>query len=187
MPDFVDLEIHGSTEEATGFVEGFRLAIGAEDVFFAHRENVKAEGFFDAIASTMKRATHVILAARVAGDLVRALDASAVLDLRADPPNPLDHAELRFDFKCFTPDDARSIRALVEEQLPEGVVIEGFNFAEKSDPAAKGAELYSPAHDYECEGRGRYVGPVPGIIAMARRLADQDFVHPAAVELVRRD
>jgi hypothetical protein len=187
MPDFVDLEIHGSTEEATGFVEGFRLASGVEDVFFAHRENVKSEGILDAIASTMKRTTHIIVSAEFAVDLVRALEASTVLGLEADAPEPLDHAEMEFAFKCFTPEDARGIRDLVEKQLPVGVVLEGFECSEKHDPGSKGAELYSPSHDYECEGRGLYHGPVPGIIALSRRLTDQPFVHPSTVELVRRD
>mgnify|MGYP007027661084 CR=1 FL=1 len=51
------------------------------------------------------------------------------------------------------------------------------------DESARGTELYSPAHDYELEGKGTFVGPVAAIIELARRLTDQDFMHPAKISL----
>lgn len=187
MREFVDLEIHGPTDQAMGFVEGYRLASGSEAVYYAHRENVRSEGLLDALASTIGRTVHVIAPADLASEIVRAIDACSILQLRADPLQRLDHAELSFEFRCFSPEDARTIRSVVADHLPEGVVLEGFECDEKHTPEAKGAEMYSPVHDYECQGRGWYHGPVPGVLSMSRRLSDQDFIHPRTVELIRHD
>ena len=73
---------------------------------------------------------------------------------------------------------------MIETELPEGVVLEGYETEETIDSEAKGSEMYSPVHEYDLRGKGRFHGPIEGIIVLGRRLDDQDFIHPDRIHLV---
>jgi hypothetical protein len=95
----------------------------------------------------------------------------------------VEYAELKFDYVCYSVDLAPGVRRVIEEDLPEGVRMCDYSTDEKTDEDAKGIELYGPVHDYELRGRGCYVGSVEGIIELAERLSDQDFIHSGRIEL----
>lgn len=177
---FVHLELHGSTDEVKAFVEGFRLASGEERVYSTARENIKTDGFF---GSLIHKETHFVMPEAFVGPLSGAVEAVTLIDVRVENSRPIDHGELGFRFKCFSRECGVMIRELVETELPEGVVLEGYETDETIDSEAKGAEMYSPVHEYVLIGQGRFNGPIEGIIAMGRRLDDQDFVHPGRIRL----
>jgi len=178
---FVHIELHGSADEVKAFVEGFRLASGEQRVYSTARENIKIQGFFGALVS---KATHFVVPEAFAGPLSGATEAARLVDIRVEHIRPIDHGELEFDFKCFSQSDGVAIKEVVETELPEGVVLDGYETDEVIDSGAKGAEMYSPVHEYVLTGRGRFHGPIEGIIAMGRRLDDQDFIHPGRIHLV---
>jgi hypothetical protein len=182
--DFVELELHGPADQAVAFVEGFRLATQYPGpVWYAGREGVKLDDFFDTVRQKMGKGTHVILRKTLAEQIAAALAGSAVLQVKVDSITDIDYAEMAFEFRCYSQDDGCGVRKLVEEDLPERVRVENYEVHEHIDESARGAELYSPTHDYELRGEGTFVGPVAEIIELARRLTDQDFVHPAKISL----
>lgn len=178
---FVHLELNGSADEVKAFVEGYRLAFGEDRVYSSARENIKIQGFFGGLVS---RAVHFIVPEAFAGPFSKAAEAARRVDVRVDSVRPIDYGDLEFDFKCFSQTDGSAIREVVETELPEGVVLEGYETEEDVNAGAKGPELYSPVHDYVLTGRGRFHGPIEGIIAMGRRLDDQDFIHPGRIHLI---
>ncbi len=181
---FVELDLEGNTELATGFVEGFRL--GGEDLgpaWLAEREPIESEGLMDSIRERVGRRTRVILSKRLAERMVAALAEAPHLELVAQDPREIDYAELAFEFRAFDREDAGLVRHLIEADLPVGVRLEGYHVDEKIEEDAEGVELYSPVHDYILSGKGTYVGPVDRILEMAHRLDEQDFVHPKKVHL----
>ena len=181
---FVHIELHGSAAETKAFVEGFRLASGEERVFSTARENIKTEGFFSDLVSRAHRSTDFVVPEAFAESMRKALDAAIMTDIRVESFRLIEHGELEFEFRCFTRPDGLAIREVVESELPPGVVLDSYEVDEKVDSDAKGAEMYSPAHEYELSGRGRYHGPIEGVIVMGRRLDDQDFIHPGRIHLV---
>ena len=185
MPDevFVELELKGSRDRAIGFVEGYRLAAGEGQVWFCPRENVDHGSLLDSLKERMHLETHMILSRALADKIVEALGESDVIDLEAEEIHEIRHIELPFEFKCFSRDEAVEIRARIEKDLPRGVTLEDYEVKENIDEDAAGVEMYSPVHDFVAVGKGRYVGPVPGVMKMRGRLENRDFIHPGRAQL----
>lgn len=179
--NFVHLELRGNVDEIKAFIEGFRLAIGEDRVFSAARENIKVESFLSGLTH---RSAHFLVPASFEEPLKEALAKEDRIEISIEARHPIDHAELKFAFRCYSRDVGVEVRKVIEQDLPEGVVLEGMQVDEEIDDGAKGSELYSPVHDYDLQGEGLYHGPVEGIIAVGRRLADQDFIHPERIQLV---
>ena len=181
---FVHLELHGSADEVKAFIEGFRLASGEKRVYSTARENIKTDGFFGSLISRAHGSTDLVVPSGFLGSLVEAVEAATLVDIRIESSRSIDHGELDFEFKCFSRSDGVAIREVVETELPQGVVVEGYETKETIDSEAEGSEMYSPVHEYVLAGRGRFHGPIEGIIALGRRLDDQDFIHPGRIHLV---
>jgi len=185
--DFVELELHGPSDQVLGFVEGFRAASGHPGpLWYADREPVEIGGLVETLRERLHRDTHVILPADLARELREALATVKMLELEVAALRDIDRAELGFEFKCFSKDDATAIRAIVEQHLPEEVQLEDYQVSADENQEGKGVELYSPVHHYICSGGGRYVGPVPAIFELVHRLANQSFVHPGKIRLHHR-
>ncbi len=184
---FVELELHGPSDQAVAFVEGIRLACDyTGPVWFAGRERIELCDLLDTLRQNLGRGTHVILERALAEHIAEALAASEVLQLKVASIEEIDHVEMKFEFECYSKSDATEVRQVIENDLPKGVRLEGYRHREKVDESARGTELYSPTHHYTAQGRGRYIGPVEGVISMAHRLVDQDFIHPSKIRMHHR-
>lgn len=181
---YVELELDGPAHQTIGFVEGFRLGSGhAGPVWYTSRERVEADSLMEAVRERMRLETRVILPRALAEALLEALALSEALELRPAGMTELESAELDVEYRCFSREAATAVRRLVEEELPEGVRLEDYVVEERADEEGRGVELYSQLHEYTCAGRGVFHGPVPGVLALADRLEDQDFVHPGVVRM----
>lgn len=181
---FVHLELHGSADEVKAFIEGFRLASGEQRVYSTARENIKTDGFFGSLVSRAQGSIHVVVPSGFVDPLAEAIEAATLVDIRVESSRVIDHGELGFEFKCFSRSDGVAIRKVVETELPQDVVVEGYEVDETIDSGAKGSEMYSPVHEYVLTGQGRFHGPIEGIIDLGRRLDDQDFIHPGRIHLL---
>ncbi len=183
---YLEIELNGPGDQAVGFVEGFRLGAGdAAPVWYAGREEVDVPGFWERLRQKLHMDTHVIVPAALGRAMVEAIGRSDLLEISVGEIHQVDYAELPFDFEVYSREEGAAVRHVIEDELPEGVRLEGYTTEEQVREDARGAELYTPVHDYVLSGKGRYVGPVPGILAMADRLADQSFIHPQRVQLHR--
>ena len=183
---YVELELNGSSDQALGFVEGFRSALGdTRPVWSSGTVPFGLETLLDRLRDRMHLESHFVLPRDLAENIVATVGKSTAVGLKPGTLVEVSYAELDFEFRCFNPTDGASLRRVVEEDLPDEVRLEDYTTEEKRDESARGVELYSPAHDYVLEGSGRYVGPVAGVFSLAERLRDQDFVHPGKVRLHR--
>jgi len=181
---FVRLELKGDTDVAVAFVEGYRLATPeAERVWYSHWEPIKAAGWFDALRERIGSQMQVVLPVDMADRITEAVTATPRLKLEVGESEAIRDAVFEFSFRAFSPSEAADIRRLLEENLPDGVSLDDYEHEEKRNPSAKGVELYSPAHEFEFKGSGRYVGTVPAVFEMVHRLADQTFIHAGDVTL----
>jgi len=182
---FVEMELKGPADQAIGFVAGFRAAqSNPGPLWVAGLENVDVEGFLHALRTKLNMERHIIVEKAQAEAMAAAIEASEILDLEVGTIRTILRAELAFEAKCYAQGEADAILHVLQDDLPDGVRLEAFHKKETVREDAKGVELYGPIHDYICEASGRYVGPVPGVIEMSRRLEDQDFIHPEKVELI---
>jgi hypothetical protein len=90
----------------------------------------------------------------------------------------------RFGFKAeaYNREIGQKIHDALNTDLPPGVDCVDLE-KEKTDPDAKGVELFAPVHEYVYKARGTIVGTPPGILEMNRRLVRLDFVHEEPLEL----
>jgi hypothetical protein len=181
---FVRLELKGDTDVAVAFIEGYRLATPeSERVWYSHWEPIKTAGWFDKLRERIGSQVRVVMPETMADRVAEAVTETPRLKLEVGERSLIRDAVFDFSFRVFSPDEASGIRRLLEEDLPDGVSLDDYEHEEKRDPSAKGIELYSPVHEYEFSGSGRYVGTVPGVFEMVHRLADQTFLHHGDVTL----
>lgn len=177
------LEIQGNRDSCLGFIEGFRLALHEGDVFFSDEIRFELPTFLDNVASGLHRETHLVAPLRFLEAMVEAMQRTHRIKLKSEKIRPLSGASFNFSYKCYSAQEGRAIRELIEHELPEGLSLEDYEFEEEIDPDAKGPELYSPAHDYVLQGQGLYRGPFEAVKTMAIRLRDQSFIHPEKIKL----
>ncbi len=181
---YVELVLHGPANQAVGFVEGFRIATGCSGgVWFAGREGVKLRDFMEKVKQRLHLVTHVILRSSLADAIGRAIESTPLVELTVESVAEIDYAEMSFSFCCYSRDVAAGARRVIEDHLPADVRLEGYELHEDVDEDSRGPELYTPRHDYILSGEGRYVGAMAGIIDLAHRLAEQDFIRPGEIRL----
>ena len=89
-----------------------------------------------------------------------------------------------FDFKFDT--FSREIAALTKDilmTLPAGLQVLAYQPKETVDKKARGVELYSPAHDYRFEGKGRIEGDFERILAVRARLKAIEVARTGKIHL----
>lgn len=183
--EFVELELHGDADVSIAFVEGLRLASPeSSPVWYSKWERIAGESWLETLREHIGAGLHVVLPRTLADRVEASLAATSVVAVEISGRRRVASAELEFEFRCYSRDEGAAIRRLVEEHLPAGVELVDYQNSEQVEDDARGAELYSPVHDYELEGRGRYRGSIPGVFEMLHRLADQSFVHAGKVHLV---
>jgi len=181
---FVVVEFSGAGTQAVGFVEGFRLGRGSKaPVWFAGREELGLEGFLTKLREAFKVEVHAVMPDELADGLKAALADAPMVDLEITDTKEVKSAALPFKFKCFSRDEADDVRAIIQKEHPEGVTLDDYEEEEKVDPGAEGVELYSPVHAYIFEGKGTFRGEIAGVIVMAHKLAEDDFITASKIQL----
>jgi hypothetical protein len=190
MSVWYEIIVTGSEDALRGFVAGCDAALGGkETVVFGQDLDLEAIPLSQRLRKLFAaRPHHVICAsATLAGEIAGALRArgdEAGLDL--ETIREVVRARMSFSAEAFSRDVAEKIRQTLLAALPPGVEGDHIEGSEERDPAARGAELYTPEHAYVFRVAGSFVGPLPGIVEMRRRACDLPFVKVRAVELETR-
>ncbi len=190
MSAWFEIVVAGPEETLRGFTAAFEASrAGRERAILGSEVNLAGEGLAHRLRDLLALGSHHLVFApeSLARALVAALQGSsgesglAVADLRE-----IAAARLRFSAAAFSEGSAREIRERFLAGPPPGVVAEGVTETEEYDPAARGAELYTPEHAYTYRVSGAFSGPLPGVLEMQRRARDLDFVHVKPLELETR-
>jgi len=190
MSVWYEIIVTGSEDALRGLVAGCEAALGGrEAVVFGHDLDLEASPISQRLRHLVAaRSRHVVCApAKLAGEIAGALRArgeAAGLDLNSI--REVVRTRLPFSAEAFSRDVAEKIRQNLLAGLPPGIEGEHIEESEERDPAARGAELYTPEHAYVFRLAGTFVGPLPGIVEMRRRACDLPFVKVKAVELETR-
>ncbi|MBZ0268293.1 hypothetical protein K8I85_09055 [bacterium] len=91
-------------------------------------------------------------------------------------------ASFDYEFHAYAKRYGDEIRKLLAS-LPKGLSHTGDKPKETRDASAKGVEAYSPAHDYEIEGKGSFSGRVDQVLEARAMLNDHPLVNVGNVEL----
>lgn len=185
MADYYEIVIKGDHPKLAAFLSGYAAAGGlsracvfAADSGFhvsALRERIKHHGEVNhAICRPADRAKIRSAIKKAANDFD--------LDFEIVEERKIARAYFHFEFDTPSRDVARKIKAVLD-RLPRGVRAADYSPHETMDPDAKGAEVYTPTHDYQFCGKGVVEGDVGGVIDTRDALHEIDFTHCDEIEV----
>jgi hypothetical protein len=187
MSVWYEIVVTGSAKSLRGFIAGFEAARDSRDVALLGKD-IHFEGlpFSERLRELVLHGTpHVVIAREsTAVALEPALrERGGEVGLTVSAVRVITGASFRFSARAFSPKVAQKIRNRLLEGLPDAVALEELEQREETDATSAGAELYSPVHDFVFEARGRFVGPLPGVLEMHRRARNLEFVEPGELHL----
>lgn len=127
---------------------------------------------------------HMVTSANVNEMIVAAIqDSAEPLELEIVSNRRIKEARFQFRFGTYSRDVATDLKRTLRK-LPVSLELYGYRPKERIDPAAKGAELYSPVHDYEFAGNGKVRGEIEPLLRLHRKLDEHVFIEVDDIELV---
>lgn len=179
-PTFYEVVFQGKPKVVRAFLSGLTMGTGHDaTIFFSFTDGVFHEGKVEKLAEFIHvRATdcHVIVDGTTSALLKKmGKRIKRETGLEITSHRNIRSASLKFSFTAFAPKYNEEIVALVKN-LPKGLKLDSFQHDVRLDPAAKGVEAYSPAHDYEASGEVTVTGRVDLVIELKRRFADYPLI-----------
>jgi len=192
MGQYTKVVFEGSTAAMRAFLAGWSQGKGmASDdlrrrVLWPDNWSIKTESILKGIVGAIKpgREVAVLLSDEIVDEVITALEPWAEkLELELRGRHRVHAAFFQFEFKIFARDQAAVVRNIFES-LPDGVTVStDYKPEERSDPSATGSEMYAPAHDYECRGKGTIAGNVRGVLEVHLRAHRHERIKTSDVEL----
>ena len=185
-----EIVVAGSEDSARGFVAGFLASRDLEEaVVFGHDVHVQAATLGARLRELVGVGSQHALLAPAAGaaPLAAALRrAGNGAGLRVAGESVIAGASFGFTAEAFSRDVAAGVESALRGALPEGVSVDSYQVEEIADRGSRGAELYTPSHDYTYRAKGSISGALPGVLEMRRRAEESEFVKADAITLERR-
>ncbi len=186
---YTEVVIEGHLDLAKGFVMGFLAGRGIEgSAFFDDACHIGGEddaaGPLVRLLGARGSESTLIIGAGLCDLLAAALDRQPqAIALRIKKVRPVLSAAFTCTFRTYSREVGDRLKAIFG-CIPAGVDgNSAFALEEKSDPAGKGHEFFTPLHDYELAGSGRISGSVPGVLNLYQRLKRFEVVDLGELEL----
>lgn len=187
---YVEMVIEGPADYVRGYIRGFVQAKGPQArVFFDDEVGLREDGLVQKIKETLhlaREVTHLVVDQETA-DLARQAigeEQESQLVIRSD--RVIEQASFDYEIEIFNRELGQALFKAFEER-PQDIVLDQHELNIEEDPAAKGVELYSPAHDYIMKGKGHAAGQLGKIIWLYKELASYDQVDVGSIHLTFAD
>lgn len=182
MATYYEMVIKGNDRDVIPYVLGYEAGSKASGIFIASengfllkslRERIKFRGDIQ----------HIICEDGQREKLRAAIEqATDRYEFEVINEDRIERAYFPFEFNTPSRKVAADIKRVLSS-LPAGVKVTDYHPEEIEHPDAKGAEVYSPAHDYEFRGKGVIEGD-PGGVIVARKSIDQiEFAKAQEIEI----
>ncbi|MBU0743122.1 hypothetical protein KKG45_08435 [bacterium] len=159
---FYEVVLCGPHEMIHGLLAGLSIGAGHEAmIVFGHERGISDRSLREKLSEILHPGAHqcqVILdnvTRALLGRKAKRVSAETGVSIVSD--RKISSAEFKFSYLAYAPRYAAEISTLLDE-LPEGVRLVSHKHQENIDPSAKGAEGYTPVHDYEAKGSGEIRG-----------------------------
>lgn len=186
-PAFNEVVVQGKAKVVRAFLSGLVLGAGRRaEVYYSYLDGVHHEGKAERLAELVgvrESDCHVIVDADTAAwlrSLSKTITAETGLVITAN--RRIRGASMAIRYEAFARRYDDEIMAALRN-LPPGLKLVDFAREVRTDPAATGAAVYTPAHAFEARGRGAISGRIDLLIACRRSLAGYPLLEVADIEL----
>jgi len=177
MASHFEIIIKGKEKELRPYIDGYMRGQGVRDGYFFSkdqpidlrpiREFIKYHG--DVL--------HLICLSDLRPTIRTAIkQAPAEYEFEIVKFRKITRGYFHFSFYTAHRRSAGVIKRMLSD-LPPGVKLVDFSPKEIVRPGAKGAELYTPVHDYIYRGKGVVEGDAEGVYEMHQRLSANEFFN----------
>jgi hypothetical protein len=190
MSTWYEIIVTGSEDTLRGFVAACEAVLGGEEVaLYGHDLELEPRRFSQRLQELFAAGSHHLIFAppRLTEELVAALRSRGKgAGLELERLEEVLRAKMPFSAEAFSRDVAQKIKQKLLVGFPPGVESTDLEESEEVDPSARGAELYTPEHEFVYRVAGAFAGPLPGILEMRRRARHLPFVRVKPLQLETR-
>lgn len=184
MAGYYEVIIRGDDRDLVPYLAGFVAAGGIKECHFAREAGLHLRPLRERIKYESE-VQHVICPDGERHALRDAVKKAAPrYEFEILEEDKIERGYFHFEFE--TP--SRKVAAQIKKvfaTLPTGVAAMDYDPEEIENPDAKGAEVYTPAHEYIFRGKGVIEGDVGGVIAARKLLAQIEFASCGEIDLHR--
>ena len=186
MKNFYHVVIQGKQEYTRAFIEG--VIVGGDafgSLYFLDDLDVEHDSLLGQIRELISgEDMTTILIEGSLFDLVKKgiSDLSQDLNLTIKNHHKVKEATFSYKVKCYSKEHGVTIKKLFEE-LPDGASLSpNSELEEKTDPSAKGVEMYAAAHDYELSGKGKVTGNAASVLQVYSEAVKEPLITLGKIE-----
>ncbi|QDU60895.1 hypothetical protein Pan216_17480 [Planctomycetes bacterium Pan216] len=175
-----EVVVEGPTAMVKGFIAGYLVGRGlaSGEIMFAGEQDIVGESLGERFSEWvgLHHYTHLIVPDRLFPELKRDFGKiEETLRLSIAKERLIKSASFAFRYRCYNRGHAEQLEELVQN-IPEGIILTGYEVKERVDPTAEKVELYSPTHPYESTAHGTLHGDVRGIVAFHEKCEQHDLM-----------
>ncbi|MBP7867840.1 MAG: hypothetical protein KA419_18065 [Acidobacteria bacterium] len=190
MPtEFHEIRVSGKTFWIDGFVKGFLAARNAAgELIDAEQEEIACQTHTEKLREKLgfsQETRHYLCPPGLLTlfEEMESASEAAGKPIKVNKGPLYSSLSFRLHFSVFSREEGRRFRERFDD-LPQDVAIRWARpILEIIDPTARGAELYTPVHEYELSGDGLVEGGIPGVLELYRWCRNEDLVSLEAAVL----
>ncbi len=184
MAVFYEVIVRGDDRDLIPYLTGYAAGSGSSGLHFAQDAGLRVSALRERIKHRGEL-QHIICPE---GDRAKLRDAVKKAAPRFEfeilEESKIERGYFHFEFETPSRKVADALKKILAK-LPAGVDAMDYEPEEIVDPGARGAEVYSPAHEYIFRGKGVIEGDVGGVIATRMRLVEIEFAQCGEIDLHR--
>ncbi len=171
-----------------GFLMGLVEGTGEDPVyFFSQRSGIRVETLSEGLKEWLgfENLVHLCVEDEFAESLKKAIENThQKLGMEIRSEKVIESASFEFKARFFEKQEAEHFHNRVDDQLPEGVYLDGFKEAEAEDPEhGDSMGMYTATHKFQYSGKGTIIGEFGGVVQLFHEFQKDPMVEVEQVRL----
>lgn len=187
---YVEVVLDGTLEAVQGAFQALRDALGewAGHVYFSEKVGIQGESRVHQFLEKLHLAeneTHVLVPLAVWPVVEKNATAFETAGCALKGARTVVETRFRFSFCTYNREHGALIEAILHSAVDD-VKLEGYE-SEKTDNPEEKPGLYTPVHGFEFRGKGRFTGPVEGLVRIHTLAENEPLIELDEIEIVLGD
>ena len=184
-----EVVVEGPVLFLEGYLAGLLVAKGLspQEVLFASDVGVSSEGILEQLAEWMHIHgiwSHLIVPPTVYPDVKQGLArATSEFGISLKSDREIRSASMTIEYDCYTREQAQQIGECIQSFADRIRMSDDYKPVKTVDPAAKGVETYTAAHEFEVSAHGTATGSLPAILELRKRAEDIPLLEVGSINL----